>query len=54
MPFPESALHPVHGAITKGELASFSGSFRVQEIGLDWGRGGLRLNMFLCNEGFKR
>lgn len=39
MPFPESALHPVHGDITKGELAGFSGSFRVQEIGPGLGEG---------------
>lgn len=48
----------MHGDITKGELASASGSFRVQEMGPGLGggegRGGLRLNMFLCNEAFKR
>lgn len=51
----ECTAYPAYRENTKGEVAVCSGSLRVQELwaGLG-GMGALRLNRFLCNDGFKR
>lgn len=35
----QSALHPVHGDNTKGELVGLGGSFSTQESGAELGEG---------------